>query len=363
MSHYEERLEKDLVNIRSEVSKLAGWVDEAVNNSIHALLSGNEELANTTILHDGPINRKMREIDSMCHRFVAVHLPSAGPLRLISSVIRINIILERIGDYAVTISRELQQLSEVNAALDENAARGIELLANEVQLMLKQAITSFEESNMELAKSTIAMASQIDNTVGGLYQGLYDENLNWPLKERFAIFSVYHRLERIADQAKNLCEQTVFTVSGQAKASKVYHILFLDDDNSCLSQMAEAVARKHFPESGVYQSVAGAAPAAKLSDGLLEFMDSHGMQTTDVAIRANDLTPIQLSGFHVIVSLQAPVRTYIKNPPFNTTSITWELGSVPEGCACNAQAYENIHRELAVRIKDLMVLLRGEDAS
>jgi len=188
MSHYEERLEKDLVNIRSEVSKLAGWVDEAVNNSIHALLSGNEELANTTILHDGPINRKMREIDSMCHRFVAVHLPSAGPLRLISSVIRINIILERIGDYAVTISRELQQLSEVNAALDENAARGIELLANEVQLMLKQAITSFEESNMELAKSTIAMASQIDNTVGGLYQGLYDENLNWPLKEGLPYF-------------------------------------------------------------------------------------------------------------------------------------------------------------------------------
>jgi len=360
MSHYEERLEKDLDNIRSEVSKLAGWVDEAVNNSIHALLSGNQELANNTILHDGPINRKMREIDSMCHRFVAVHLPSAGPLRLISSVIRINIILERIGDYAVTISRELQQ---VNEALDDRLARGIELLASEVQLMLKQSVTSFEESNMEMAKSTIAMAPQISNTVAGLYQGLCDEKASWPLKERFAIFSVYHRLERIADQAKNLCEQTVFTVSGQGKASKVYHILFIDDDNSCLSQMAEAVARKHFPESGVYLSAAGVAPAAKLSAGLLEFLDSHGMQTTNIELRANDLTPIQLSGFHVIVSLQAPVRTYIKNPPFSTTLLNWKLTSVPEGCACDAEAYENIHRELAVRIKDLMVLLRGEDAA
>lgn len=360
MSHYEERLENDLDNIRSEVSKLAGWVEEAVNNSVHALLSGNEALASATILGDGPINRKMREIDSLCHQFVAVHLPSGGHLRLISSVIRTNIALERIGDYAVTISRELNQLDQV---LDDNHARGIELLANEVQLMLKQAITSFEDANIELAKGTIAMASQIDNTVSGLYAGLYDEKASWPLKERFAVFSVYHRLERIADQAKNLCEQTVFTVSGEAKASKVYHILFIDDDNSCLSQMAEAIARKHFPESGVYLSVAGGAPATDLSEGLLEFLGGHGMQTTNVELRANDLTPLQLSGFHVIVSLQVPVSSYIQNPPFNTTQMTWELTSMLEGSGCDAQNYENIHRELAVRIKDMMVLLRGEDAS
>ena len=358
MSHYEERLENDLDNIRSEVSKLAGWVDEAVNNSVHALLTGNVALASETILGDGPINRKMREIDSLCHQFVAVHLPSGGHLRLISSVIRINIALERIGDYAVTISRELQQ---VNADLDDSLAAGIELLANEVQLMLKQAVTSFEDANIELAKSTIAMASQVDNTLSGLYAGLYDESTDCSLKVRFAVFSVYHRLERIADQAKNLCEQSVFTVSGEGKARKVYHILFIDDDNSCLSQMAEAVARKHFPESGVYLSAAGGTPAAALSDGLLEFMDGHGMQTTNVELSANDLTPLQLSGFHVIVSLQAPVSSYIQNAPFNTTQVTWALDSVPEGC--DAEAYESIHRELSVRIKDMMVLLRGEDAS
>jgi len=360
MSHYELRLERDLDHIHSEVSTLASWVVKAVDNSVHALISRNAELASATILGDGPVNRKMRAIDALCHQFVAVHLPSGRHLRLISSVIRINIILERIGDYAVTISRELQQ---INRPLGQDMTRGIELLANEVQLMLKQAITSFEEANIDMARSTIAMASQVNNTVASVYQGLYDETLDCTLKERFAIFSVYHRLERIADQAKNLCEQTVFTVSGEGKASKVYHILFLDDDNSCLSQLAEAVARKHFPKSGVYLSAAGVAPAAKLSDGLLEFMDSHGLQTTNVELRSNDLTPLQLAGFNVIVSLQAPVRNYIQNPPFNTTQLNWKLSTVPKDCVCDAEAYENIHRELAVRIKDLMVQLRGEDAS
>ena len=359
MSHYEQRLENDLEHIRGEVSDLATSVREAVKNSIHALLTANQDLAGATILGDGPINRKMREIDTLCHRFIAVHLPSAGHLRLMSSVIRINIILERIGDYAVTISRELQR---IDGSPDKRLAQAIELLANEVQLMLKQAIASFNEDNAELARGTIAMSAQVGNTVAGLYEELLDDQASWSLTERFAVFSVYHRLERIADQAKNLCEQTIFTVSGEGKASKVYQILFLDDDNSCLSQLAEAVARKHFPESGKYVSAAGREPAETLSGGLKEFMDSHGLDASKAKPKAYEMTPAELNRFHVIVSLKAPVSSYIEKIPFQTTALNWNLTSVPEDCTCSEQDYANIHREFSVLIKDLMMLLRGEDA-
>jgi len=359
MSHYEERLEKDLENIRGEVSDLANRVKDAVKNSIHALLTNNQDLASATILGDGPINRKMREIDTLCHRFIAVHLPSAGHLRLMSSVIRINIILERIGDYAVTISRELQR---INGAPDKRLAQGIELLSNEVQLMLSQSVASFDEENAELAKATIAMSAQIDNTVSGLYEELLDEQAQWSLLERFAVFSVYHRLERIADQAKNLCEQTIFTVSGEGKGSKVYEVLFIDDDNSCLSQLAEAVARKHFPDSGIYTSAAGGEPAQSISSGLSEFMDSHGMDASSAEPKTLEATPAELNRFHIIVSLAKPVSSYIERVPFQTTALNWNLASAPDDCACSEQDYEDIHRELSVLIKDLMSVLRGEGA-
>lgn len=360
MSHYEERLEKDLETIRFEVSDLAKRVQEAVKNSVHALLTNNQDLASATILGDGPINRKTRAIDTRCHRFIAVHLPSAGHLRLMSAVIRINLTLERIGDYAVTISRELQR---INAAPDKRLAQGIDLLANEVQQMLNQAINAFDEENAELAKATIALSTQVDNTVASLYEELLDEQAQWSLLERFAVFSVYHRLERIADQAKNLCEQTVFTVLGEGKASKVYHILFMDDDNSCLSQLAEAVARKHFPESGVFVSVAGRQPAANPADGLVAFLDSHGMGASSPAPRPLEMTPAELNSFHVMVGLCGPISAYIERIPFQTTALNWRLTSAPEGCVCSEEDYENLHRELSVLIKDLMTLLRGEDAS
>ncbi len=358
MSHYEQRLEKDLEHIRGEVSDLATRVKEAVRNSVHALLTANQELASATILGDGPINRKMRAIDTLCHRFIAVHLPSAGHLRLMSSVIRINIILERIGDYAVTISRELQR---IDGAPDQRLAQGIEILANEVQVMLKQAVASFDEENADLARGTVAMASQIDTTVAGLYEELLDEEAGWPLIERFAVFSVYHRLERIADQAKNLCEQTIFTVAGEGKGSKVYKVLFLDDDNGCLSQLAEAVARKQYPSAGQFESAAGKEPAGALFTGLAAFMDSHGMDASQAVPKPLELTPAELNAYHVVISLKAPVSSYIARMPFQTTAMNWQLASVPEDCSCSEQDLENIHRELSVRIRDMMTLLRGED--
>ena len=92
-------------------------------------------------------------------------------------------------------------------------------------------------------------------------------------------------------------------------------------------------------------------------------MDSHGLDISKARPKPYDMTPAELNRFHVIVSLKEPVRSYIERIPFQTTALRWELPSVPEGYECSNEDYENIHRELSVLIKDLMLLLRGEDAS
>ena len=358
MSHYEERLERDLNRIRAEVSKLAQLVEVAVRNSVHALLTGNEAVASATILADGHINRAMRHIDSLCHSFVAVHLPSAGHLRLVSSVLRTNILLERIGDYAVTICREASQLSAIPQA---SIARGVEVLANDVKHMLHQAVVAFETGNAELARGTMAMAGQAQDTFIALFDDLLDGEASCSLRDRFAIFVVLHRLERMSDQAKNLCEETVFAVTGEAKVAKVYRILFLDEDNCGLSLMAEGIAKKNFSDSGDYSS-AGRTAGNEANVAMRDFMASRGVDLGDVVPGRLDLTPAELAEFHVIISLQGPVKSYVEAIPFHTVGLSWDVG---EPCAAPGSdvACEESHRKLAVLIRDLMVELRGEDAS
>ncbi len=359
--HYEERLEKDLNRIRTQVATMAELVQASLKNAIHALLTGNQKLASATILSDMPVNRLMREIDQLCHRFIAVHLPSAGHLRLISSIIRTNIELERIGDYAVTICRESVQLSKPPRGI---LAKEVELMGAEAGRMLEQAIKAFNEGNAEAAKATMTLAAQIDRTFDTVFSELVSEGGDWELKELMGLFVVFHRLERVAAQSKNICEETVFAVTGETKAPKVYRILFLDQDNSCLSQMAEAIARKNYPNSGRYRS-AGQTAAQRLDPQTAAFLEQRGFDIGNLKPKALDLAPPELADFHVIISLQGTVKGYLPELPFHSVALEWDVGTPPAGLAAEQghQRLEEVYREIAAQVQELMETLRGEGAN
>ena len=360
MPHYEERLEKDLNDLREEIAAMSALVETAVRDAMHALQTGNKKLAAATVISDHPINRSMRKIDAMCHKFIALHLPSGAHLRLLSSVIRANIELERIGDYAVTISREaLQQSTPPSGSM----ATELERVGNETQTMLQQAIEAFNELNAEKARATMVLEENMENNLDIIYAELMANDERDAVKSVLAMFAVFTQLKRVADQAKNLCEEAVFSATGDTKAPKVYNILFMDEDNSCLSQMAAAIAAKNYPGSGVYTS-AGRAPADSVNPAVVEFLDNHGIALGDSKPAAIDLTPLQVSALHVIVSLQGPVGNYFEQIPFHTTPLEWDVGEAPAaGGKVDSARLEEIYREIALQIRDLLETLRGEDAS
>ena len=140
-------------------------------------------------------------------------------------------------------------------------------------------------------------------------------------------------------------------------------ILFIEEDNSCQSQIAEAMARKNFPESGNYRS-AGRQPAAGLNPAMVKFLDSRGTGlAVDARPAALDMTPLELSAQHVIVSLQGPAKSYFDQIPFHTTPLEWDVGPAPESNdEAGIKRLEELYRDTAVQIRDLMEALRGEGA-
>lgn len=358
MSHLEERLENDLNEIRNRIEEQAERVEKSVANAIHALQTGNKKLAYATILDDLPINRSMRAIDTSCHKFIATHLPSGGHLRLLSSVIRVNIELERIGDYAVTIAREGAQLSKPP---EGGIARELDRMASETMLMLRQSIRAFNDLNAEMGRSTKLLADQMENNLDSIYTEMMSNQDRAKVKDILAVFVIFTQLKRVADQAKNLCEDAIFAVTGEQKAPKVYKILFIDEDNGCKSQIAEAIARRNYPNSGEYLS-AGRQPASSLNPDLVSFLEKRGQDPSDIQLSAlGDLSERTVSEQYVIVSLEGEVSSYLPNIPFHSTALEWDLGPVPD--ADTEQGFENLYRAISLQVKDLMELLHGEGAS
>ena len=358
MTHLEQRLNKDLENIRTKVAEQAVLVETALRDAVQSFQTGNHKLAHTTVLRDHLVNRNMRMIDRLCHSFIAVHLPSAGHLRLISSVIRVSIELERIGDYAVTIAREAVQLSALPGS---EMAREVERLAGETFLMLKQSCRAFNELNAEIARSTMLISDQMEHNLDLVYAHMMSKDDSRQIKDTFATFVVFTQLKRAADQSKNICEETVFAATGSQKAPKIYNILFVDKNNSVLSQMAEAIARNNFPKSGCYSS-AGKNPAKDINPGLRQFLEMRLNRFEGRTTAITDITEQKLAEQTVVVSLEGPIKAYFPILPFHTAALEWDIAGA-ESDALSETEFESLYREIAPRINDLMQTLRGDEAN
>src|SRR5690606_23560222 len=115
-----------------------------------------------------------------------------------------------------------------------------------------------------------------NRSYGQFYRHLTQSGSDLPLEDSFALMTVFHRLDRVSDQAKNISEETLFELTGEMKAPRKYRVLFVDLEGSALASLAESIARKSFPESGEY-SCASAQPGTGLSPHTQTVADKLGI--------------------------------------------------------------------------------------
>lgn len=350
MSHYEKRLEADLNEIRAQVRKMGTAVEEAVRQACRALIGNDGELAAEVILGDIEINDESRYLDRLCHAFVALHVPSAGPLRFVSSVLRLSIALERIGDYAETISRSAVQLSDVPPP---TVIGDIELMAEQSCRTLHQAMEAFNERNADMARATLKLSEQFGKTSDKVFGDLLKEGdkKRRPLSDLFNFLATVNRLERIIHQAKNICEETVFATTGKVKARKTFDILFLDEKNNGASLVAEFLARKVYPEVGSYSS-AGWNAASCVSTAYAEYGEQHGLDLFEAKPDSfQEELAERLSEFEIVIALEGDGRKYIPVIPFHTVFLQWQIES--------SDGPEKTYKQIANALSELMGKLRG----
>ena len=332
-------------------------VEDQLRVAIQALLERDVDLAAEVVLGDRPVNRQLKRIDEECHAFIVRHAPSAGHLRYVSAVLRFNVALERIGDYAGEIGRQVPRLS---TAPKGTIARDLDLIGQQVRHTLTEALDAFRAADPDKARTTYGLASQVDLTLELVLAELLraGKKQKLPLADVFGLLRCAKLLKRVADQSENICEQAVFAATGEGRAPRVYRVLFAGVRNDRASQIAEAYARKAFPESGTYAS-AGSNPSEALDPALVEFLDTKGMDVREASPTPLEFAQDAAEHFNVIVVLEPGGREHLGEVPYRTTVVEWE-SSVGEGFA--PETLDELYREITVKVRDLMATLAGPDA-
>jgi len=352
MSLLEKRLANDLQDIQGGILRLGRGVHKALSNAIRGLLAEDRELSYMTVLGDHPINREVDALNLKCHRFIAKHLPSAGHLRFISSSLRIIILIERLGDYAVTISREASQLE---TALEGSFKADLEKMSSDALSMLAQALEAYEKQDTSLAADTVGMAKKVDRDYVLAYSDLLvPEGGNLSRSDQFGRLVIIRQVERVSDQAKNLCEEVIFATTGETKQRRRYRLLFLADTDDGATQMAVAICRKYHADRIQADSL-GARHVDAVRSDVRELCESKGLDLSGL----DPSTPYRDAGHwanhDVLVTINSDISDFVDHVPYGVVPVRWDI----PGDA----SLETTFQVISGQVDDLVHLVRGPATS
>jgi phosphate transport system regulatory protein PhoU len=299
-------------------------------------------------------------IDRLCQEFLVRHMPVAGHLRFVIAVVKVNVELERIGDYAEAIARRAVTLS-VEQEIPEKG-RLVEM-ANVATQMLAHAVQAFLEHDVELAMRTLEDDHRVDDMTSAIYAALaHPSEGQTDLTAEFALLGLLHRLERVADRACNIAEDTVFAVRGESLRHlprQDIRVLFLCDHNACRSQMAEGIARAQAPSQFLFTS-AGVHPAP-VDPRAIAFLARRGIDISRQ--RSKGMSDIgAINDYHVVVTLSQGAEEVRPAVPYQTVALQWDLRdpSKVEGTEAEIEAaYQDVYEKLEQQIAEMTAGLVG----
>ena len=210
----ERHLDVELNDLKKKLLLMGGSVESQLQDVLQSLIERNSDLAIRVLENDLPINALDVEIDETCLGLLALHHPTAGDLRFITTAMKISMELERMSDLAGNIA---ERAIELNSEPQLKPYIDIPRMAEWTIQMVKECLDAFVNRDTELARKVC----RDDDFVDDLTEQLFRELVSFMLEDsrtitraaRLTFIGKYY--ERIADHATNIAELVVYLVEGK----------------------------------------------------------------------------------------------------------------------------------------------------
>lgn len=206
--------ESSLRDMHNNLLRMGSIVEKQIFDSIKALENRDLELAEKVIKNDDVVDNAEKEIEDMAIKLIAMQQPLASDLRNIFTTTKIVTDLERIADHAVDIAKITKKLRK-----DEYVSELLYIpkITEIVKSMIKDSLDAYVEGNVEKAYEVCKRDDKVDE----LYKIVFNEtieimkNNSMHTNQATQFLFVCKFLERIADHTTNICEWTIYLVTGK----------------------------------------------------------------------------------------------------------------------------------------------------
>ena len=213
-SHIVTRFDKDLSEIESLLVEMADLVAKQIRDSAKALQLGDDKLAKTVTKNDSKINRLEEKIDDKAIRLIALRQPMAEDLRSAITTLKVSNCLERMGDYAKTLSYRARKVDDFSAM--KSILRSITETSEKIINMLNVVMEAYVNRDLNKAYDAREADQEINDKTDALFRELLTYMMENPrnIEACTHLLFISKNLERSGDQVTNIAEQVHYLVTG-----------------------------------------------------------------------------------------------------------------------------------------------------
>jgi phosphate transport system protein len=209
-----ETFHEELERLEASIQEESGLVLRSLRACLNALADQDVELADEVIAFDDEVDRLFFAIQEGVHTLLARQTPVAGDLRLVLAMLHINLHLERMADYCVTVAK-LTKLAH-GLASDRALVEGMDEMGTRAEEMIRVALDSFAHRDVAGAERLVELDELIDRANRRVVDHLLSLGGDEAAREwGMRMLIVSRCLERIGDHAVDIGEQTAYLVTGE----------------------------------------------------------------------------------------------------------------------------------------------------
>ena len=212
--HIQRHFDRDIEEIKAMLLRMGAMVEDAMQQSIRALLENDRGIAEQVIASDDQIDEMELRIDQRVIELIAKMQPAAGDLRFVATAMKITPELERIADLAQDVC---ERVIELNREPQLKPVVQLPQLAEIAQKMVRESLDSFVRGDAELARNVIQQDDLADALTEDSFRALLTYMLENPrnISPAIRLTFIGKYFERMADGATNICEMVVYLVEGK----------------------------------------------------------------------------------------------------------------------------------------------------
>ena len=206
---------EELAQLEASLQEEGDLVLRALRSSLNALARGDEELADEVIRFDDEVDSRYVSIEEGVQSLLARQTPVAADLRFVLAVLRVNLHLERMADYCVTVAKLTKLMGNLSVN-GEAISRSIEDMGQRAEQMIRVAMDAFASRDAEKAQTLVELDELIDRANRGAIEDVLSLGHSADEREYGLRMLVISRcVERIGDHAVDIGEQVAYLVTGE----------------------------------------------------------------------------------------------------------------------------------------------------